>query len=79
MNALNDAKKAAGLTYEELAAALKEKAGIVASVGYLKQLGMEENPPKPSETLARALCHVLPGLEYEALRPIPEFKPAASK
>jgi len=79
MNAINEARKAANLTYDDLAAALKEKTGIVASVGYLKQLGMEENPSKPSENLARALCHVLSGLEYEALRPIPEFKSASGE
>ncbi|MDA8178322.1 MAG: hypothetical protein M0T69_02110 [Deltaproteobacteria bacterium] len=78
MNAINEARKAANLTYDDLAAALK-KTGIVASVGYLKQLGMKENPSKPSENLARALCHVLPGLEYEALRPIPEFKSASGE
>lgn len=80
MNALNEARKAANLTYKGLAEELK-KIGVESSVGYLKQLGMEGNPSRPSEKLARALVHVLApfGLQYEALRPMPEFRSASNE
>jgi len=79
MNAINEARKAAKLTYKELAANIEKQTGLKFSPGYLKQLGVSTKTPRPSETLALALCHILGGLKYEALRPPLGFRQSSDE